>query len=229
MGRADDQVKLGGRRIELGEIDAALQALPDISGAAAAVQETAGGSQLLVGYLVPAAGTAPDAAALRDPAGRIAAGTLDPAAHLHRLPAHQDQRQGGPQGPALAPGTGSGRRRIPRRDTGPGCRVGVGTVAGRAGRRPVLPRHGFLCQRWRQPGRGPAGLGAAAALPAHHGCRRLFTPADRRPAGTGAGFRAGRRSRGNRQPHRGTHPDEVRRSSKHSWAFRCTSWWACAG
>ncbi len=65
MGRADDQVKLGGRRIELGEIDAALQALPDISGAAAAVQDTAGGSQLLVGYLVPAPGTTPDAAALR--------------------------------------------------------------------------------------------------------------------------------------------------------------------
>lgn len=65
MGRADDQVKLGGRRIELGEIDAALQALPEISGAAAAVQDTAGGSQLLVGYLVPAPGTSPDPAALR--------------------------------------------------------------------------------------------------------------------------------------------------------------------
>lgn len=65
MGRADDQVKLGGRRIELGEIDAALQSLPGISGAAAAVQDTAGGSQLLVGYLVPAAGTDPDPAALR--------------------------------------------------------------------------------------------------------------------------------------------------------------------
>lgn len=65
MGRADDQVKLGGRRIELGEIDAALQALPDISGAAAAVQNTASGSQLLVGYLVPAPGTTPDAGTLR--------------------------------------------------------------------------------------------------------------------------------------------------------------------
>ena len=37
LGRADDQVKLGGRRIELGEIDAALQALPGVAGAAAAV------------------------------------------------------------------------------------------------------------------------------------------------------------------------------------------------
>ncbi|MHA7295244.1 Pls/PosA family non-ribosomal peptide synthetase [Arthrobacter sp. HLT1-21] len=54
MGRADEQVKLGGRRIELGEVDAALQSLPGVAGAAAAVQTTAAGNQVLVGYLVPA-------------------------------------------------------------------------------------------------------------------------------------------------------------------------------
>ncbi|WP_233444658.1 Pls/PosA family non-ribosomal peptide synthetase [Streptacidiphilus albus] len=52
VGRADEQVKLGGRRIELGEIDAALQALPGIRAAAAAVKDTAAGGQVLVGYLV---------------------------------------------------------------------------------------------------------------------------------------------------------------------------------
>ncbi|NYE93800.1 non-ribosomal peptide synthetase-like protein [Psychromicrobium silvestre] len=52
MGRADEQIKLGGRRIELGEIDAALQALPGVAGAAAAVKTTAAGNQILVGYLV---------------------------------------------------------------------------------------------------------------------------------------------------------------------------------
>ncbi len=52
LGRADEQVKLGGRRIELGEVDAALQALPGVVGAAAAVQTTASGSQVLVGYVV---------------------------------------------------------------------------------------------------------------------------------------------------------------------------------
>ncbi|MEU7747760.1 Pls/PosA family non-ribosomal peptide synthetase [Nonomuraea sp. NPDC049158] len=52
LGRADDQVKLGGRRIELGEVDAALQALPGVTGAAAAVRTAGGGHQLLVGYLV---------------------------------------------------------------------------------------------------------------------------------------------------------------------------------
>ena len=54
VGRADEQVKLGGRRIELGEIDAALQSLPHVSGAAAAVRTTGAGSQVLVGYVVPA-------------------------------------------------------------------------------------------------------------------------------------------------------------------------------
>jgi non-ribosomal peptide synthetase-like protein len=52
IGRADDQVKIGGRRIELGEVDASLQALPGVAGAAAAVRTTAGGHQILVGYLV---------------------------------------------------------------------------------------------------------------------------------------------------------------------------------
>lgn len=54
VGRADDQVKLGGRRIELGEVDAALQALPGVHGGAAAVQTTPAGHQILVGYLVSA-------------------------------------------------------------------------------------------------------------------------------------------------------------------------------
>ena len=51
LGRADDQVKVGGRRIELGEIDSALLALPGVSAAAAAVRTTASGSKVLVGYL----------------------------------------------------------------------------------------------------------------------------------------------------------------------------------
>ncbi|WP_433913750.1 Pls/PosA family non-ribosomal peptide synthetase [Brevibacterium litoralis] len=62
QGRADEQVKLGGRRIELGEVDAALASLPGVNGGAAAVKDTAAGSQLLVGYLVPATGTEADTA-----------------------------------------------------------------------------------------------------------------------------------------------------------------------
>ncbi|MGN6426978.1 MAG: Pls/PosA family non-ribosomal peptide synthetase [Leifsonia sp.] len=51
QGRADDQVKVGGRRIELGEVEAALQQLPGVSGAAAAVRRSAAGNDILVGYL----------------------------------------------------------------------------------------------------------------------------------------------------------------------------------
>ncbi|MEX0426699.1 Pls/PosA family non-ribosomal peptide synthetase [Nocardioides sp. DS6] len=50
-GRADDQVKLGGRRIELGEVDSALLGLPGVKGAAAAVRRTKAGNSLLVGYV----------------------------------------------------------------------------------------------------------------------------------------------------------------------------------
>jgi non-ribosomal peptide synthetase-like protein len=51
VGRADDQVKLNGRRIELGEVDAALLHLDGVDAAAAAVQTTPAGIGVLVGYL----------------------------------------------------------------------------------------------------------------------------------------------------------------------------------
>ena len=51
VGRADDQVKLGGRRIELGEIDSALLGLPGVKAAGAAVRRSRAGNQLLVGYI----------------------------------------------------------------------------------------------------------------------------------------------------------------------------------
>lgn len=56
VGRADDQVKVGGRRIELGEVDSALLSLPGVSGAATAARHTGAGHAMLVGYLVIGAG-----------------------------------------------------------------------------------------------------------------------------------------------------------------------------
>ncbi|MDJ1114889.1 amino acid adenylation domain-containing protein [Microbacterium sp. LX3-4] len=56
QGRVDDQVKIGGRRIELGEVEAALQDLDDIAGATVVVQKTESGVSVLVGYLVPREG-----------------------------------------------------------------------------------------------------------------------------------------------------------------------------
>jgi non-ribosomal peptide synthetase-like protein len=54
QGRADDQVKVGGRRIELGEVDSALVNLPGVSGGAAAVRKTSSGTPVLVGYIASA-------------------------------------------------------------------------------------------------------------------------------------------------------------------------------
>ncbi|NMR20942.1 Pls/PosA family non-ribosomal peptide synthetase [Cellulomonas fimi] len=52
VGRADDQVKVNGHRIELAEVDAALRTLPGVAAAAAAVRRSAAGASLLVGYVV---------------------------------------------------------------------------------------------------------------------------------------------------------------------------------
>ena len=51
VGRADEQIKIGGRRIELGEIDNALLGLPGVVAAAAAIRTTEAGNRILVGYV----------------------------------------------------------------------------------------------------------------------------------------------------------------------------------
>jgi len=65
LGRVDEQVKLRGHRIELGDVEARLAALPGVREAACAVQRR-GARRLLAGFLVPADGGAPpDLGALR--------------------------------------------------------------------------------------------------------------------------------------------------------------------
>ena len=51
VGRRDHQVKIGGRRIELGEIDDALNAVPGVRAACTVVRESAANNKLLVGYV----------------------------------------------------------------------------------------------------------------------------------------------------------------------------------
>ena len=65
LGRLDDQVKVRGYRVELGEVEAALRRHPSVREAAAALRKGAGGDVALVAYVVGEDGAAPDAAALR--------------------------------------------------------------------------------------------------------------------------------------------------------------------
>ncbi|MFI0165618.1 amino acid adenylation domain-containing protein [Streptomyces sp. NPDC017095] len=64
LGRADDQVKVRGFRVELGEVEAAMLRAPGIAAAAAAVRADTAGRARLVGYLV-ADGAAPTLTELR--------------------------------------------------------------------------------------------------------------------------------------------------------------------
>lgn len=51
VGRVDDQVKIGGRRIELGEVEAKLQAIDNINSCCVVAKTTAGQQKVLVGYV----------------------------------------------------------------------------------------------------------------------------------------------------------------------------------
>jgi len=53
LGRLDDQVKIRGHRVELGEVEAALQGHPEITAAAAAALADEKGDQQLIAYIVP--------------------------------------------------------------------------------------------------------------------------------------------------------------------------------
>lgn len=71
LGRSDDQLKIRGQRIELGEIDRVMQALPDVEQAvthACVINQAAaigGDARQLVGYLVSQSGLPLDTSALQ--------------------------------------------------------------------------------------------------------------------------------------------------------------------
>ncbi|OLF10543.1 hypothetical protein BLA60_15280 [Actinophytocola xinjiangensis] len=64
LGRADLQVKIGGARIELGEVEVALRELPEVAAAVAAAHRGSG-TPVLVAYLVPEPGADLDSVGVR--------------------------------------------------------------------------------------------------------------------------------------------------------------------
>jgi pristinamycin I synthase 3 and 4 len=88
MGRADQQVKIRGFRVELGEIESVLSGHPAVRDAAIVMREDISGEKRLVGYVVPAAGYAINAAELGLYLGRYLPDHMLPAAivPLKQLP-----------------------------------------------------------------------------------------------------------------------------------------------
>jgi amino acid adenylation domain-containing protein len=86
LGRADDQVKIRGYRVETGEVEAALTAHPDLSGAVVTARGGGAGDRAerrLVAYVVPAPGrAAPTTTALRRHLGTLVPGYMIPAAFV---------------------------------------------------------------------------------------------------------------------------------------------------
>ncbi|SME90667.1 non-ribosomal peptide synthase domain TIGR01720/amino acid adenylation domain-containing protein [Tistlia consotensis] len=80
LGRIDRQVKLRGFRIEPGEVEAVLTALPGVARALAAVRADRRGEQRLLAWILPASGARPDLDALRRTLKERLPGHMVPAA-----------------------------------------------------------------------------------------------------------------------------------------------------
>ncbi|HEY4056024.1 MAG TPA: amino acid adenylation domain-containing protein, partial [Kofleriaceae bacterium] len=106
LGRVDDQVKVRGFRVELGEIEAALTALPQVSHAAVVARGASQAEMRLIGYVIPAGPACDTAEILASLAQRLPAhmvpAVLVVVADLPRSPAGKVDRTALP-GAAAAP------------------------------------------------------------------------------------------------------------------------------
>ncbi|MEU6189635.1 amino acid adenylation domain-containing protein [Nocardia sp. NPDC047038] len=85
LGREDNQVKINGFRVELGEIESVLERQPGVGRAAVVALGAPGGSQRLAGFVTAAGDTAPDPADLRRGLTGLLPAYLVPGA-LHAVP-----------------------------------------------------------------------------------------------------------------------------------------------
>ncbi len=190
LGRRDDQVKVHGYRVELGEVEAALATLPELSQVAAAMRIDARGRRRLVAYLRRARAARPRGAAQGpgEPAAALhGAGWVDVAA-VAAANAHREAGSRGPAGAAGGRGAGPGRA---TRDGGRGDRrqcvaTGAAPAVGRPSRQLLRPRRGLDSEH-------PRGVTSHAARVPAVGTGDVRAP-DRR--GARAGRRAGRAAAG---------------------------------
>ncbi|HEY6351461.1 MAG TPA: non-ribosomal peptide synthase/polyketide synthase [Candidatus Angelobacter sp.] len=111
LGRADDQVKLRGFRVELGEIEAALRQHTGIQECAVLLKGETAGEKRLVAYIVPAAGTHLETAELRSALKKTLPEYMIPSAliQLPELPLNDNgkiDRRALPEPDGLRPDTG---------------------------------------------------------------------------------------------------------------------------
>ncbi|MCB5909703.1 non-ribosomal peptide synthetase [Streptomyces pinistramenti] len=84
LGRQDGQVKINGYRVELGEVEAAVQRLPGVRAAAVVAAGERGAARRLVAFVVAEPDSPPESAALRTGLGAVLPPYMIPA-EFHRL------------------------------------------------------------------------------------------------------------------------------------------------
>ena len=137
LGRVDDQVKVRGFRVELGEVEAALLRLPDVAEATVIVREDRPGDRRLAGYVTLTPGTQASPQQLRQSLTATLPSYMVPSAVmiLDQMP--------------LTPNRKVDRRALPIPDVG----------AASAGREPASAREQALCDLFGQVlGTGPIGV-----------------------------------------------------------------------
>ncbi|QUQ67483.1 non-ribosomal peptide synthetase [Kutzneria sp. CA-103260] len=82
VGRTDDQVKINGIRVELGEINSVLRGHPLVAQAATVLRQNSSGDKQLVSYVVPATSARPEPADLRRHAAQLLPAAVVPSAFV---------------------------------------------------------------------------------------------------------------------------------------------------